>query len=45
VAGRSPLEYLSHHERQRQTRVIVELMTQPPASIDLLAHQFVNRID
>jgi hypothetical protein len=45
VAGRSPLEYLNDNERERQRRVVVELMGRPPPSIDALAHDFVNRID
>jgi 5-methylthioribose kinase len=45
VAGRSPLEYLNLDERERQKRVIVEMMQSPPASIEALAREFARRID
>jgi tRNA A-37 threonylcarbamoyl transferase component Bud32 len=44
VAGRSPLEYLDAQERDRQRRVVLELMQRPPASINALAQQFTDRI-
>ena len=45
VAGRSPLEYLNVEERERQKRVIIELMQAPPTSMDKLAEDFVKGID
>ena len=45
VAGRSPLEYLNVEERERQKRVIVELMQGPPASVDGFAEEFVKGIE
>jgi 5-methylthioribose kinase len=45
VAGRSPLEYLSEAERSRQRDAVVSLMSDPPATIDRLTTQFLNRIE
>jgi len=41
VAGRSPLEYLSEEERQRQQAVVVTLLTDVPLTVKLLAEQFM----
>lgn len=44
VAGRSPLEYLTTAERQRQQAAVLALMARPPASIAELAEGFVAAI-
>jgi hypothetical protein len=45
VAGRSPLEYLSDVERDRQRRVIVNLMREPPASVIDVIDAFAKGLD
>jgi 5-methylthioribose kinase len=40
VAGRSPLEYLSHPERERQRAVVIDLMGEPPFFISDLVRRF-----
>ena len=40
VAGRSPLEYLSHAQRQRQRDTVVDLTRDPPRLIGDLVRQF-----
>jgi 5-methylthioribose kinase len=40
VAGRSPLEYLSRAERERQRSMVVELMRDLPRSIEELVSRF-----
>jgi 5-methylthioribose kinase len=45
VAGRSPLEYLSPAARERQERVVVQLMHNPPATVEQLASRFVQEIE
>lgn len=45
VDGRSPLEYLSAAERERQRRVVLALMAQPPARIDELVTRFIRALD
>jgi aminoglycoside phosphotransferase (APT) family kinase protein len=42
VAGRSPLEYLSDDERDRQRRVVVALMRTPPNGVADLAVDFTS---
>lgn len=42
VAGRSPLEYLSPEERDRQRVIVIDLMTEPPGTVDLLVDQFAD---
>ena len=44
VAGRSPLEYLDEAKRTQQREVVVGLMTNPPAAIDALIQQFIERL-
>lgn len=44
VAGRSPLEYLSPVERERQKRVVIALIAEPPATIPGLIEAFTGRI-
>ncbi|MGI6454725.1 MAG: phosphotransferase family protein [bacterium] len=44
VAGRSPLEYLSHTEQQRQQQHITEMMHHPPASLFELVWEWKERI-
>ena len=45
VAGRSPLEYLSDNERQKQRAVVIELMRDAPTNIGDLANQFIAKIE
>lgn len=42
VAGRSPLEYLSAEQRERQLAVVVDIMRRPPNTIDGLLGDFVK---
>lgn len=42
VAGRSPLEYLAPAQRDRQRKVVLELMSRPPAWMPELVDQFVE---
>lgn len=44
VEGRSPLEYLTVDERERQARAAVELMDSPPGRIDDLVTKFIARM-
>jgi aminoglycoside phosphotransferase (APT) family kinase protein len=44
VAGRSPLEYLGADERAAQQRAVVALMADPPADVDQLTEQFLERL-
>lgn len=44
VRGRSPLEYLDQNERDRQATAIIDLISAPPATISVLATQFLDRI-
>ena len=44
VAGRSPLEYLSAEERERQRSTVVGSMAEPPATLRSLIGQFTDRI-
>jgi tRNA A-37 threonylcarbamoyl transferase component Bud32 len=44
VAGRSPLEYLSADERERQLKAAVSIMQAPPASVSELADQFLAKV-
>jgi 5-methylthioribose kinase len=45
VVGRSPLEYLSGEERERQREAIVRLMAEPPIDVYDLADRFVEEIE
>lgn len=45
VAGRSPLEYMTTQERERQSKVIVDLIHHPPATVEALIIEFVNRVN
>ena len=42
VAGRSRLEYLSHSERERQRRVVLNLMHEPPRFMNGLFERFIG---
>jgi 5-methylthioribose kinase len=42
VRGRSPLEYLDETERTRQAKAVVRLMSEPPATVAVLAERFVD---
>jgi len=44
VAGRSPLEYFSAAERQRQQAIVVTIMAAPPATVAALIQQFVGML-
>jgi 5-methylthioribose kinase len=44
VAGRSPLEYLSAAERERQRKVVLALMQNPPDSMNELIERFIARL-
>lgn len=44
VKGRSTLEYLSEAEREEQSRVTVELMQTPPATVAALIPAFVSKL-
>jgi len=44
VAGRSPLEYLSEQERERQHAVVVDLMRSPPADLQATIDEFIRGI-
>jgi hypothetical protein len=45
VVGRSPLEYLSSGERERQYSAALALIQAPPAHMDDLIHTFIDRIE
>jgi 5-methylthioribose kinase len=45
VAGKSPLEYLTAEDRQRQRDVVLALSAKAPASISEFIAEFVRRID
>jgi 5-methylthioribose kinase len=44
VRGRSPLEYLDQRARDRQATAVIELMTEPPATVPELTDAFLARI-
>ena len=44
MAGRSPVHYLSGHERGRQQTAAVALMARPPASVAELVAKFLERL-
>ena len=44
VAGRSPLEYMSVAERQRQQLAVLALMRKPPATMLALIEQFLEEL-
>jgi 5-methylthioribose kinase len=45
VAGRSPLEYLSATERERQQSAVVAMMAAPPLTVSDLVREFVARLE
>ena len=45
VAGKSLLEYMSPQENARQREVVLLLMQKPPASIEQLISQFIEKIE
>jgi 5-methylthioribose kinase len=45
VAGRSPLEYLTNEERQRQQAVVVTLLQPLPTTVEALIEAFISRIE
>jgi aminoglycoside phosphotransferase (APT) family kinase protein len=44
VAGKSTLEYMSPEEMERQCRVLLPLMANPPATVDALINEFICSI-
>jgi aminoglycoside phosphotransferase (APT) family kinase protein len=44
VHGRSPLEYLSEAERERQRAVTLSLIRNPPDTISVLIDQFIRQL-
>lgn len=44
VEGRSPLEYLTPEERDRQASATLTLMGSPPATIDDVVREFIARV-
>lgn len=45
VRGRSPLEYLSGDERDRQAAAVIALMADPPLTVAGLAESFIEEIE
>lgn len=45
VAGRSPLEYLSPTEKERQKRAALKLMVTPPQTVASLADRFLDELN
>jgi aminoglycoside phosphotransferase (APT) family kinase protein len=45
VDGRSPLEYLTAAERQRQREIVLPLMREPPASLAALVETFGSKLN
>jgi hypothetical protein len=45
IDGKSPLEYLSEPERDRQRRVVVSLMAEPPDNFNALINEFIAMLD
>ena len=45
VDGRSPLEYLTNSERERQREIVVSLMRDRPASLVLLFETFGDQLN
>jgi 5-methylthioribose kinase len=44
VAGRSPLEYLTEHERAQQQVAVLGLLTRPPRRLGELVDQFLEAL-
>jgi 5-methylthioribose kinase len=45
VIGKSPLEYLTHREAERQQEVVLELIANPPTSVNDLIAEFIRKIE
>lgn len=45
VAGKSPLEYLTHREMTRQKDVILSLIANPPTNVNGLITRFIQEIE
>jgi aminoglycoside phosphotransferase (APT) family kinase protein len=45
VRGRSTLEYLDEPHRQRQQRIVLEVISRPPTTVGELIAEFINRLD
>ena len=45
VAGKSPLEYLTPYERERQLGVVLALILRPPTTVPALIAEFVHKIE
>lgn len=44
VAGRSPLEYLTRSERERQQAIVIALMQHPPLTMTALVDELIDRL-
>lgn len=45
VIGKSPLEYLTHREAERQQEVVLQFMGNPPTRVTDLIDQFIQKIE
>ena len=45
VAGKSPLEYLTHDEAAGQQEVVLQLVAAPPTSVNELIAEFIRKIE
>jgi 5-methylthioribose kinase len=45
VAGKSPLEYLTPSERERQLGVVLALIARPPTTVPALIDEFLQKIE
>ncbi|MBM3832715.1 MAG: hypothetical protein FJ403_05465 [Verrucomicrobia bacterium] len=44
IDGRSPLEYLTNEERDRQRRIVLSLITRPPGTVAELVERFGDQL-
>ncbi len=45
VVGKSPLEYLTHREAERQQVVVLQLIVNPPTSMNDLIAEFIRKME
>jgi len=45
VAGRSKLEYFTTKERERQKKIVIQMMKQPTDSLGVLIHTFAEKLE
>jgi hypothetical protein len=45
VIGKSPLEYLTRQEAERQQEVVLQLIENPPSSVNGLIAEFIRKIE